>query len=310
MPAVMRGQSPGKPAARSRKAPAGKGAPAPRKTRPSQAGAQLVGAGQFSGLSQKVAAGAALSVFSLAIVITLATGGRGKALADMAARSAANAYGDATSAMGFSVRQVRVAGASSMAEADIRKAADVEQGAPLLTLDLDHIRTAVEHVGWVKSAHVIRMLPGVLMISVTERPRLAVWQHSGQLAVIDADGQPIPEADASQFPNLPLVVGEGASSQAGSILALVQARPRLSALVDAVIRVDGRRWDLRLRDGSLIQLPAEGEDAALIALDRLDRDQRVLELGFSRIDLRTGDPMVRPKGAPQIEAAAAAPTGR
>ena len=63
----------------------------------------------------------------------------------------------------------------------------------------------------------------------------------------------------------------------------------------ALVRVDGRRWDVLLKDNSLIQLPAQGEDAALMRLDQLDRDQQVLSLGFSRIDLKTPEIHVRPK---------------
>ena len=66
--------------------------------------------------------------------------------------------------------------------------------------------------------------------------------------------------------------------------------------LEALVRVDGRRWDLRLKDGSLIQLPAVGEDSALIHLEQLDQTQRLLDLGFERIDLRDSETIaVRPK---------------
>jgi cell division protein FtsQ len=53
---------------------------------------------------------------------------------------------------------------------------------------------------------------------------------------------------------------------------------------------------LRLKDGSLIQLPALGADSALIQLDQLDQKQRLLSLGFERIDLRDPDEVVvRPR---------------
>jgi cell division protein FtsQ len=133
---------------------------------------------------------------------------------------------------------------------------------------------------------------------VVERSRLAVWQSGGVASVIDPDGFVIPEADAGRFPELPLVVGQGANEAAATILPLVQTRPRLMARLEALVRVDARRWDIRLKDGGLIQLPASGEDAALIQLDQLDQRARLLELGFARVDLR--DPQmiaVRPRGA-------------
>ncbi len=68
--------------------------------------------------------------------------------------------------------------------------------------------------------------------------------------------------------------------------------------LDALVRVDGRRWDLRLKDGGIIELPAEGADSALIELDQLEQKARVIELGFERIDLRDPDMVsVRPKGS-------------
>ena len=68
------------------------------------------------------------------------------------------------------------------------------------------------------------------------------------------------------------------------------------------MRVDGRRWDLRLKDGAIIQLPAVGEEAALIQLDQLDQRARVLDLNLARIDLRDPEMVaVRPRetSAPQ-----------
>ena len=48
-------------------------------------------------------------------------------------------------------------------------------------------------------------------------------------------------------------------------------------------------------DGSLIQLPAVDQDSALIRLDALDQRERLLDLGFARVDLRTPEEVaVRP----------------
>ena len=72
-------------------------------------------------------------------------------------------------------------------------------------------------------------------------------------------------------------------------LPVIAQRPRLMSQMDALVRVDDRRWDLRMKDGSLIQLPATGEESALMQLEHLDQRSRILELGFDRIDLRNPD---------------------
>ena len=304
MPAVVRGQptrktGPGRGGGRT---PSGGRATASRGRKPAAA---YGGTGRFDGISPALATGVAAGVVLLATVALLATGGRGQAIAQGVARGIDNSFG----AAGFAVRHVVVQGASGFSEPDIRAAAQIGAGTPILGLDLATLRGRIEKVGWVKSVHVVRMLPDTLVISVVERPRLAVWQNHGRLSLIDTEGQVITETDAQHFVDLPLVVGEGANTAAAAILPLVQARPSLMGRIWALVRVDNRRWDLRLKDQSLIQLPAEGEDAALMHLDQLERDQQVLSLGFSRIDLKTPDVRIRPREAPGAVAAPMAAAG-
>ena len=191
---------------------------------------------------------------------------------------------------------VHLQGASKLASADILRAASLRQGEPLLGVDLEAVRLRVEHVGWVKSAKVIRLMPDTVVIAVEERRLMAVWQHAGRAYVIDNEGAVAAEADPARFAALPLVVGEGANAAASAILPAVSSRPRLMQRLEALVRVDDRRWDLRLKDGSIIQLPAADEESALIRLDQLDRRSRLLELGFSRVDLRDPEMVaVRPR---------------
>ena len=111
------------------------------------------------------------------------------------------------------------------------------------------------------------------------------------------DGKEEAEPSFSHHAELPLVVGQGADVAAPSILPLIAERPRLAARVDALIRVDERRWDVRLKDGALIRLPAQDEEAALIALDGLDPRRGLFERGFDLVDLRTAGAVVVRDGA-------------
>ena len=234
-------------------------------------------------------------VLTLVLGVTLATGGRGQQIASAVGFGVDGKFGEA----GFRLQKVHVQGASALATADIVRAANVQKDDPLLGMDLNALRDRVEKVGWVKEARVVRLLPDTLMISVKERRQLAVWQHGGKSVVIDDHGEVIPEADPARFNTLPLVVGAGGAQHAGEILPTLAQRPKLMARMEALVRVDDRRWDLRMKDGALIQLPAVDEEQALIQLEQLDLRSRILELGFERIDLRNPDTIaVRPR-APQ-----------
>ncbi len=249
------------------------------------------------GLSAKWTLIGAASVLTLAGAVTLATGHRGQHLVEATGRGIDGQFGQA----GFRLKAVHVEGASPMATADIVRLAGVYKNQPLLGLDLEALRQRVETVGWVKEARVVRLLPDTLVVAVVERRQLAVWQHGGHSYVIDDHGRTIPEADPARFTALPLVVGEGGAEHAPEILPMIAQRPKLMERMDAVVRVDDRRWDLRMKDGSLIQLPAVGEEEALTQLERLDQRSRILQLGFERIDLRNPEVVaVRPRQTPVL----------
>ena len=247
---------------------------------------------EHHGLSPKLALTGAVAILALAAAGVLATGGRGHRLVAGVGSGIDARFG----AAGFRLKTIEVQGASPMAKADIVKAAGIYQNQPILGLNLTDLRKHVEQVGWVKEARVVRLLPDTLVVAVVEHRQLAVWQHAGRQYVIDDHGQVIKEADPARFATLPLVVGDGGAEHAPEILPTLAQRPRLIGQMDALVRVDDRRWDVRMKDGSLIQLPADNVESALMQLEHLDQRSRILELGFDRIDLRNPDVVsVRPR---------------
>jgi len=256
------------------------------------------GLGLRSGLVMTVA-----GVVAAGLLVALGAGGR----LSRAGEAVGHGVADKLARLGFRVDQVAVEGASPQARADILRAVNLQPKSPILDVDLDGVRRRAEQVGWVRTAKVVRLLPDTVVISISERRPTAVWQHQGRMRVIDETGQPIAEADPIRFADLPLVVGEGANEAATPILAQLRSRPQIMQRLEALVRVDDRRWDIRLNDGGLIQLPAEHEDSALIQLDEMDQKARILELGFARIDLRDPEMVaVRPRdgggGAPTAAA--------
>jgi cell division protein FtsQ len=232
-------------------------------------------------------------VLALGMVVVLATGGRGQRLLS----AAHGAVDSRFASLGFRLGVIHLQGASPAAQKEILEAAGLKFGSPILALDLSAVRARVERVGWVERARVVRLLPATLVIAIDQRPLLAVWEHAGRAMVIAANGRVVTKVDPGHFAGLPLIVGDGANLAAYAIVPAILARPRLAQRMDAVVRVDGRRWDVRLKDGCLIMLPPDGEEAALKQLDALDRASRILDLGFARVDLR--DPemaVVRPRG--------------
>ncbi len=290
MPAVVRGgrrQSSNQPVKRGA-APKSQGRGRAPRNAPATPG-KLAALGRLDLSPRAVVISIAAGVLLLAGV--LATGAR----AERIGASITHGMDGLTAGLGLKLEKVFIEGESPEATRAIQQAVQLSADQPMTSIDLEAVRQRVEAIGWVESARVVRLLPDTLIVHVIEHDRLAVWQTGGVNHVIDSHGTVIAGADAGRYPNLPLVVGKGAEQAASEVLPLIAQRPRLASRVEALVRVDERRWDLRLKDGSLIQLPAADQEAALIQLDALDQRERLLELGFARIDLRTPEEVaVRP----------------
>jgi cell division protein FtsQ len=164
--------------------------------------------------------------------------------------------------------------------------------APILAIDMEETRQRVESLGWIKSATIARRLPDTIYLQIEERQALALWQHKGRIVLIDREGAVIQRHKLDGFAALPLVVGEDAPANAAPLLDLLRTYPAVSGQVEAAVRVSGRRWNLRLRNGIDIRLPAEDVAAALDRLAEYQREHALFERDVIAVDLRVPDRLI------------------
>lgn len=88
----------------------------------------------------------------------------------------------------LSVRSVQVDGVASLTVDEVRDAAGVRTGTPLLRVDLDAARERVARLPQVSAVEVTRGWPSSVVVTVTERRPLAVVESGGQRYLVDAEG--------------------------------------------------------------------------------------------------------------------------
>ena len=240
-----------------------------------------------------------LAVFFVAVVIAGLFSGGHVSAALTAAKDEANGF---MASAGFTVRSVTLEGRAETAQTEIVRMLGIKRGDLMLYVDVDEARARIEALPWVRSAEVKRVWPDRIVVRITERRPVALWQMDGAVAVIDTRGKPIAGVDPARFASLPLVVGKGAETQVGDLLALIATQPNLKFRVKAAVRVGERRWNLRLANGVEVRLPEEGAEAALAELVRLEREENILARDIKAIDLRFPDRLIvkLPPGSPLI----------
>lgn len=195
----------------------------------------------------------------------------------------------AANSLGFRIASIALVGQRQVTREEILTTAGVTGRSSLLFLDAADARARLKTNPWIAEATVLKLYPGRLHIAVTEREAFALWQKSGKVTVISADGTVVEPYVARHFATLPLVVGAGAESKAKDFLALLDKYPQVREQVRASVLVAERRWNLRLKSGVDIRLPETEIAQALDTLVQLDRDKKLLSRDITVVDLRLPD---------------------
>ncbi len=211
-----------------------------------------------------------------------------------------------TAEAGFEVRHVTINGLKYTDRLVVHEQAVSGPSNAMLLVGLDDVRARVMALPWVADASVRRELPDTLVVDVTERKPVALWQYRHRLALIDVQGRVLTRAGLARFGALPIVVGPRANLRTRELMTMLADQPALKQHVDSASWVGNRRWDLRFKSGEILALPEGVLEArkALGTFAGMDEKSGLLAKGFARFDMRLGDRMtVRTSGEPGASAA-------
>lgn len=200
-----------------------------------------------------------------------------------------NAFDSAATGLGFAVEDVQITGLGN----DVRRASLVQQmsgvapGDNMFRADPHEIRRQVLATGQVTSAHVYRLWPNQILINASPAKASAIWFDGEGQQVVDSTGQIMEGLSAKDYSELVLLTGVDAPQ---GVPALLQFLARANTVRDRVSyaeRVSRRRWDVKLRDGLLIRLPADASiKRATDELIALETSTDLSQRSLARIDLR------------------------
>lgn len=195
---------------------------------------------------------------------------------------------------GLRVDDIFVEGRQRTRPEQILAALGVKRGDAILAYDLAAAKERVEALPWITQAAIERRLPGQIVVTITERWPIAIWQNEGRFLLVDSKGTAVSD-DVTGVTGLPLVVGEDAPAHAAELVGMLGTEPDLMRRVKAAVRVSGRRWNLvmdRLEGGIAVRLPEDSPATAWKRLAKLEREQRLLERKITTVDLRLSDRLV------------------
>lgn len=191
----------------------------------------------------------------------------------------------AIASTGLAVEKIDLAGRGRTGMAEIKRAIPFDLGESILKVDLDDLRERLETIPTIKHASVSRNFPNRITIFLEEREPVAVWQHNGELKLIDELGAVMSDLNLHQYKNLPLLVGAGAPKHVAEVMQMLENK-ELAEQFESAVRVSDRRWDVVFKQGMKVKLPEEGQEKAWEKLAKMHTDEQILYRNIEAIDMR------------------------
>jgi cell division protein FtsQ len=187
----------------------------------------------------------------------------------------------------FMVNMMAVDGASDLVADGIRQMLPLEFPVSSFDLDLEQMRETVVSLDPVKSARLYVRQGNVLQVDVVERIPVVLWRNDRGLQLLDDEGVVVGPAFArSDWPELPLIVGDSARDRVSEALELVAAAQPLTTRLRGLVRMGERRWDVVLDRDQRIMLPETGAIQALERVIAMDQAVDMLARDIVAADFR------------------------
>jgi cell division protein FtsQ len=198
----------------------------------------------------------------------------------------------------LAVGTVQVDGAGTLSAEEVREAAGVEVGIPLLRVDVEDAEARVAMLPQVASVEVTRGWPQTVVVTVVERVPVAVVGQAGRRSLVDAEGVLFDTITGAAPPGVvPLDVADprpGDPATAAALEALVALPGNVRDEVDEAAVTGPEDITLTLTDGTLVLWggPTESAKKASVLTALLDRvaDEDLEPAGV--IDVSTPDAVV------------------
>ena len=188
--------------------------------------------------------------------------------------------------LGFRVDKILLRGRVNTPRESIIKVVGLKRGDPILRFEVEGLQKKLINLPWIKRATVKRNWPNIIEIRISERYPIALWQRNKSQYLIDMEGKIITAKDHNGFRKLPIVVGKGAPEAAPKLIAMIKSKPLLAAKVSSASLIGQRRWNLKLKTGIKIKLPARDPLKAWHRLSYLNSKHKVLARDIQIIDMR------------------------
>lgn len=186
------------------------------------------------------------------------------------------------------IEKIIINGSNFSNKSVIKKTISEYSEKSLFYFPLEDYQKRIENLDWVKRALIKRKFPDTIEITIIENQPFAIFLNGINKHLIDEDGDIISlYSDSEKHEELLIVTGLDANLNISKLIRNINiSYPEIMNNIVEVEFIEGRRWNLILKESLKIKLPEKESSYQLEKLKQLQVDQKIFNTNIIEIDLR------------------------
>ena len=192
----------------------------------------------------------------------------------------------------FLINFIKIKGANQALVNEIRSLTGLDLPISSYDVNLHELQNKIELMNVVKNVD-LYIAENIIYIQVQPREPAIYWLNTNGLELLDPDGVSLGIVESGR-PNLdlPLIAGTGASIAIDEAFFIYSISNSFSDEILGLVRIGERRWDIILKNGRKIMLPADELTKVYKNLIMENKVEKLLSVNFSLLDLRNPSRMM------------------
>ncbi|MEQ9116336.1 MAG: cell division protein FtsQ/DivIB [Rickettsiales bacterium] len=127
----------------------------------------------------------------------------------------------------------------------------------LFEIPIDKEKEKLKLIECLNSVTVSRIIPKTLVVKVTEKNPIAIWQNEKKHYFITDNKEVISIYNTNNLEDFLIVTGKNANLAIEELFQIIDYAPIIKEHISSAIYIGERRWNIRLKNGLEIKLPAQ-----------------------------------------------------
>tara|TARA_B100000959_G_C14968613_1_gene618794 strand:- start:980 stop:1654 length:675 start_codon:yes stop_codon:yes gene_type:complete len=161
------------------------------------------------------------------------------------------------------VKTIEIKGINNSDKEEIVKRLNKFKGRSIIFISRNQLKESAHNLQFVKELRAKKIYPDKIELIIIEYKPIGIFINKNKKFVITNGGELIENHQVNKFKDLPLVYGKEAGKNFSTFYQSLESMNFQTELIKQFNYFDINRWDVILKDGKVVKLPAENYENSL-----------------------------------------------